>query len=261
MTLTSGIIAAAYRESNTIAKGATPDSAQVAEALALLQVLVSGVMGYEVGRNFIDWPVGREGVNTLDQTVWNATDWCYPSANVRLIAASATPQTIYMHPHPSDGARMMLIDPASRLSGAPITLDGNGRTVEGSLTVTKDANGVSSEWLYRADKGDWVLVADLTAVDPEQFPFPVAFDTYFITRLAMRLNPRYGRAMDVQSKLELDKAEDKLRAQYIQNTPVWPDAGVSALTQGYGSLRSGRTYGDLGGAHPRRLLRPPHYEG
>lgn len=262
MTLTSGIIQAAYRESNIIMAGASPTDTQTAEALARLNSIVSAALGHEIGRDIFDWPVGQEGVTTLDETYWSASEWAYPPANVRLIAASADAQTIYFHPQPSDGARMTLIDPGARLAAAPITVDGNGRTIENAATQTVSVDNSNKVWLYRGDLGDWKLLSTLTAVDPEDFPFPIEFDDYFITMLAARVNPRYGRALSELTVMALESSLTKLRARYRQAVSVSSDLGDMALAQQYGSgrFRSAQD-GDRGSHFTRRAIRPPHYEG
>lgn len=262
MTLTSKIISSAYREGNLIMRGATPSSDQVAEGLEKLQTIVSASYGYEVGRQLVDWPVGQEGVTTQDQTYWSDDLWSYPPSNMRLIAASITPQTVYLPPQPSDGARMAVIDPAARLSLANLTIDGNGRTIEGAASQILTTSSINKIWFYRADLGDWVLLSTLTGVDPEEFPFPPEFDEYFITMLAMRLNPRYGRALHQSTADALTATLSKLRARYKPRVVVGGDPGKAALTGGYGAFRGGFVNGDTGMTRrARNVIRPPHYEG
>jgi hypothetical protein len=261
MTLTSKIITSAFRESNLILIGTEPSELQKQEAIDALNRIVLAAYGYEVGRQFVDWPVGQQGISAEDTTTWSQNEWAYPPANMRLIAASTTPQTIYLHPQPSDGARMALIDPAGLLAGAPMTIDGNGRRVQGSGSVVVDAS-VPRVWFYRSDLGDWVVLSELTAAVDEQFPFPADFDDYFIVSLAARMNPRYGRAMSEQSAAALVRSLEKLRARYMQYTGIAGDKALSNLTIGFGSRFSRSIDGDAGRSHrARRSLRPPHYEG
>jgi hypothetical protein len=238
MTVTLEIITSAYRESNLIAIGATPTTAQIAEALSRLNALVSSVYGYEVGEPLGDWPIGVEGVVDYSYD-WTSDVWPYPSANVRLIANSTEAQTIYLPPTPSDGARVAIIDPNSRLTAAPVTIDGNGRTIENAANVVLDANGTNRIWLYRAELGNWSLLSTLTGAEGEDFPFPNEFDDYFITKLAMRLNPRYGRSIAQESAVEMDRILEKLRARYRQYKAVLGEDGPAILTRGYGTSRNG----------------------
>lgn len=233
MTTTLEIITSAYRESNLIAIGTAPTAPQQAEALKRLNALVSSVYGYEVGDPLVDWPVGVAGV-VDDVGEWDSNAWTYPAANARLIANHDSATTVYLPPAPDDGARVAVIDPAGRLSSAPITLDGNGRTVEGSPSVTVSVDGTERTWLYRADKGNWTRLSELTGDVGEEFPFPSEFDDYFITKLAMRLNPRYGRSMSGESVAEMDRVLEKLRARYRQRRLVMGEPGPASLTRGYG---------------------------
>lgn len=243
MTLTSDIITDAYRESNLIAIGATPNAAQVAEGLRRLNVIVSGVYGYEVGEPLNDWPIGKQGL--VDEIVWERPSWQYPPSNVRFIAASNEPETVYLNPNPADGARVALIDPLSRLATYPITLDGNGRAIEGSASVTLNTDDLVRTWLYRAEIGQWLRLSDLDGAIDEEFPFPKEFDDFFTTRLAMRLNPRYGRQMSEESAAELIAIRDKIKARYRQPTTVWGDPGAAMLTSNFSPYLFGQQ-GDRG---------------
>jgi hypothetical protein len=260
MTLTSAIMFSALRESNILGRTATATAGQLTEALARLNALVSSTYGYEVGRKLIDWPVGQEGLSSQDRTSWSAESWAYPPNNVRLIAASADAQTIYLHPHPRDGARIAIVDSANRLTAAPITIDGNGRTIENAASQAQSVNGAAKTWFYRADQGNWTLLSTLTGTDPEEFPFPPEFDDYFITMLAARLNPRYGRSLSEESVTALARSLDILRSRYTQAEEPMPERGAVALTRQYGAGR-GSFNGDTAARNSRRRQRPPHYEG
>jgi hypothetical protein len=243
MTLTSAIIKSAYRESNLVAINAAPSSNQITEAVDRLNVVVAGVYGNEVGDPFLDWPVGIEDL--IVPTGWSQAQWIYPLINTRLIASSDSAQELWLPPNPPPGARVALIDPAARLAAAPITINGNGRTIEGAQDITINTNGATRVWFYRDDLGDWVLLSALTGTDPEQFPFPLEFDDFFITRLAMRINPRYGRSMDESTVAEMAMVLNKLRARYTTPTNIPADYGVLALTNM--PRRAGQNFGDSPG--------------
>lgn len=264
MTTVAEIIKDAYRESNMIGLAAEPTEPQVVEALARLNSVVSATYGYEIGDPLIDWPVGQEGVNTEEHAFyWTRDLWAYPPINMRLVAASLEPQTIYLPPAPSDGSRIGIVDPAGRLAAAPITLDGNGRTIAGVKQLVLNVDNTYSIWMYRGDKGSWVLMSILTDT-AEEFPFPPEFDDYFITALAMRLNPRYGRQMMEASVVTMSRVLDKMRARFQQNTIVAGPIGAMALTSGYGNNHYDSEHGDVGhnrGWRGSRNIRPPHYEG
>jgi len=54
----------------------------------------------------------------------------------------------------------------------------------------------------------------------DEMPFPSDFDNFFITLLALRLNPRYGRTMDAQSAEIFKSEKRKFVARYIQSAPL-----------------------------------------
>jgi hypothetical protein len=50
-------------------------------------------------------------------------------------------------------------------------------------------------------------------------PLPQEYDDYFVTRLAMRLNPRYGQAVPDVTVEAMNRIEQKIRARYRQPRP------------------------------------------
>jgi len=249
MTVTPDIITDAYRESNILSIVESPTAAQTDEGLKALRRIVSGVYGFEVGDPLMDWPIGTLGLT--DDVVWTQDQWTYPPPDTRFIAASADAQTIFLVPNPSDGSRIGVIDPLNRLAAAPITIDANGRAIEGAATAVINTDGLIRLWLYRADRGEWVRVSDLTGAEDEVFPFPDEFDDFFITKLAMRVNPRYGRSLSEESIAALNDTEQKLQSRYRQDVTVWGDPATAFMTWGYGDdryIRAGQLVGDTGNA-------------
>lgn len=227
MTVISSIIADAYRESNTIPLGRAPNDNQVTEALRLYNQLLASIYGDEAGENLQDWPLGNFG---RESGAWNLpfTDYRinHPTINMRLIALNEVATTVYLTIRPQDGSRMGVIDPFSRLADFPITLDANGRTIEGTLTLTlDDPTTVPREWFYRADIGNWVKLTDLLATDEN--PFPKDFDAMFGILLAMRLNPRNGRQLDDLSISVLKNGQRSFVNRYLQSRPLEVDDSIS----------------------------------
>jgi hypothetical protein len=234
MTKTPVIIKDAYRESNLVAIGATLNSNQLAEGLTLLNRLIASAYGNEVGDPLFDWPIGTSGV-VADQD-WTQTYWQNALPNTRLIALNDTAQSVYLPPNPEPGARVALIDPKALLATYPITIYGNGRTIQGAASQTMNVNSVSKTWFYRDDTGDWALLSDLTGVDTEDFPFPEEFDDYFVTKLAMRLNPRYGRSLSPESAAMLEMMLRRLRSRYRQVQTIPVDPALLTLCNQYNTL-------------------------
>lgn len=234
MTTVAEIVENAFRESAMLNELQSATPTQTNQARDRLQAVVSSAYGFEVGEPLTDWPIGLEGVAQPTEVCWVQHFWERPRINVRLIAASDDAQTVYLPAKPYDGSRVALIDPASRLAAAPITLDGNGRTIEGAQTFVANTDALTKIWFYRADLGNWLPITPL--VLNAEFPFPPEFDDYFITRLAMRLNPRYGRSMTQESLAELDRTLGMLRARYHQSENVGVAAALLTLGEQYSGL-------------------------
>lgn len=242
MTLVSTIITDAYRESNMLALGKVLTANQVTEGLHLYNQVIEAIYGGDAGERLQDWPLGNfdRDPNGCDYLLPYTDHRLYhPPINMRLIAVNLTAQTLWLTTRPQDGARMGIADPFSRLSTAPLTLQGNGRPIEGTASIVLNVDGTFREWFYRADLAAWVKLTDLLATD--QNPFPQKFDIMFSILLAMRLNPRYGRALDDQSIAALKNNRREFLARYLQSRPLEIDDSISwpfMSRQGYDVQRA-----------------------
>jgi hypothetical protein len=210
MTLASDIITRAYREGNIIPLVATPSTNQQNEALPLLNEQLLSAIGNEVGNDVADLNIG----GLYDQSIYCAT---WVPADVRLILNLSGAQTFKLHPEPYDGMRLGFVDAGNNLATYNLTLNGNGRNIEGSPTVTLSTNGDSRHWIYRADTANWQKLTSLAASDT--IPFPTHFDSFWTTRLAMRLNPRYGQSVSQETLAELKRIESQIKARYRKPRP------------------------------------------
>lgn len=239
MPLISSIIADAFRETNIFPLGKAPNIAQSTEALRLFNAIITSIYGGDAGEELADWPLGTFGRESqADPLVYTNDQLIRPSINRRLLALNTTALTVYLSLYPQDGARMGIADPFGRLNAFPVTLDANGRTIEGAATKVLNVNGTFQEWFYRADLGQWVKLTALTAVD--NLPFPDEFESFFILMLALRLNPRYGREMDAQSAAIMKQGRTSFVARYLQSMPLEIDDGISwpfMSTQSYDQQR------------------------
>lgn len=216
MTLVSSLILDAFREGNIIPLGAQPNANQTTEALRLYNQNVSSIYGSEAGSDVDDWPLGTYGVDQpgfVDPR--SLTTITQPTGNKRLLVLNTAPMTVYMPVNPQDGARMVLADPFGRLSAVPVTLDANGRLIDGNPTELFNTNGLFQEWFYRADLGQWMKLTNLLATDTN--PFPPEYDVFFYIGLAMRLNPRFGREMDPATASVFKSQRNQFMARYIQS--------------------------------------------
>lgn len=218
MSTVAEIIEEAFREASLVTELQSATPTQTRQALSRLQSVVNSAYGFEVGEPLTDWPIGLEGIHQPQGVIWSQIEWERPRINVRLVAASSTAQTIYLPSQPYDGTRVGLIDPAGRLAAAPITLNAQTRTIEGAQTFVANTDALQKIWFYRADLGNWTPITPLAFSD--DFPFPPEFDDYFITSLAMRLEPRYGRSITAETTAALQRSMTMLQARYKQSENV-----------------------------------------
>jgi hypothetical protein len=241
MTLASSIITDAYRESNLIPMGNSPNTNQQTEALGRLNVIILSTIGNEVGDSLDDLTIG----GAYDQQSICAS---FIPDNARLLLNLSSATTLNLDPEPFEGQRLIVIDVKNNLATYPLTLSGNGRMIEGATSIVINTNGDNRQWMYRADLGQWVKITSLIYTDA--LPFPQDFDDYFITMLAMRLNPRYGQSLTAETTEALKRSRSQLRARYHAWKQVQSDLDPRGLqTQNNGSIsfdssdfNTGRTY-------------------
>lgn len=218
MTLLSDIITAALRESNVVARQQTLSTEEQDEALARLQSLLLSAVGDEVGYIMEDWNITNtvytkpNGVPVL--TAAMATFTVKP--NSRLICNLGAAVTLKLDPQPQDGQRFSIVDAAGNFGTYNLTVNPNGRKFQGTAgDVVFSTNGTTKQWVYRSDIGSWSLLDPLAVSD--EMPFPQDFDDYFTILLAMRMNPRYGRKIDEQSKARFDQQQAQFINRYSQS--------------------------------------------
>lgn len=245
MSRVSQIIEASFRELRTVDWDRNMSRLQVSEALERLNSLVRSENGLDLGEQYIDWPLGNFNVSSRDQFNISMREVERPPENARLIHTAETAKTVYFPVHPEEGTRMAITDPFNRLSTVNITLDGNGRTIEGAATVVLNTDGIDREWIYRADLGEWLRVTDLQLAD--EFPFPVEMDDYFIIGLAMRLDPRYGQELHPTTMMRYNQVRKKFYGRYTKSKEV--PSEVATLR-----LATDRLWGRYG-RHGRRSYR------
>lgn len=248
MTTVASIISSALRETNLTPLGVPPTTDQLNEGFALLSTIVASVLGNEAGENLHPFPLGQLNINAPRGYPWWANTLpgnIYMPFNTRIMCNLTAPGLVNLHPKPHDGARMGIVDVSENFNLFPLTIDGNGRSIEGQAAMVYNTAGVIREWLYREDLGNWVTVIPLSIVG--SMPWPPEFDDMFIIMLAMRLNPRFGQIMHPASVETLKEVKAKFSARYAQSTTEMPsEMGLRYLTHfnrfwGYASNQS---YGD-----------------
>lgn len=215
MTLVSSILTDAYRELNILAAGKSPSSTQETESLRLYNAIITSLFGNDAGENLRQWPLGDYGRQSNDQLHRTTFEITNPPINSRLVHTAEAALTVYLPPDPSDGSRVALSDPHSRLATYGVTLDANGYTIEQAATLALNTNGLQRTWFFRADLGDWKRISALVAADEN--PFPEDFDMMFIIMLAVRLSPRHGRSLTEATTTMLQKQRRDFIARYLQS--------------------------------------------
>lgn len=228
MTAAQDLIQEGFREGNLIPVGTTPTTAEQTEALGVLNRYLDGLYGFVIGENLFDWAVPqdqRTGTVAANYPQYPGSrgsrypfNFAYPPSNVRLIWDGSA-RTVYFPDSPDDGARIEMVKAsgAAATGSGVLTLDGNGRTIEGANTYTTDGSVTRRRWLYRADLADWVALQTLQLTD--ECPFPPAFDDYWTTGLAIRLAARYGKRPAAETVGTYRRMWATIRAQYQQHTP------------------------------------------
>lgn len=215
MTLVSQIIQDAYRETNLIAINAAPTVNETAEALRILNRLFLSVIGGEAGEKLNSYTVGENNqISTVPFFSYIPENGRCAPPQARFLLNLTKPETINLMPNPLDGSRFGILDASNNLATFPLTLNGNGRNIEGLPTQAYNTNGVKREWFYRADLGSWQAVSPLLTTDP--VPFPEEYDDMFICNLAMRLNSRSGTQTAPETMETYRRIKTLFKSRYSQ---------------------------------------------
>lgn len=240
MTTARVLIASAFREGNLIPIGTVPTEAELAEALPRLNRYVRGVFGYEMGEPLMDWPVPQPQRTSpiaanypqapypasLDSTLLPFPTSSghslrisqNPPVNSRVVWGGENDLRVYFHEQPPNGARMGVVRGPKAQPTAILTLDGNGRFIDGAATQTLTGAFDPREWLYRADLGEWRVVRDMEIDD--ECPFPPEHDDLWICLLAIRLAPRYSKQIAPETQATAAAAMRRFKAFYSQTQPT-----------------------------------------
>lgn len=240
MTLASSIITDALRESNIIPMGNSPNANQLAESLTRLNAIVISTVGNEAGDALDDLNIG----GSYDQSSYCSS---YVPDNARLMLNLSSAKTLKLDPQPFDGQRLSFVDIAGNLATYNLTLDANGRSIEGGATLVLNTNSDSRQWMYRSDLGGWIKITTLLSTD--NLPFPSKFDDYFVTMLAMRLNPRYGQSLAPETTEALKRSRSQLRGHYHAWRQVRPDLDTRGFFTQH-DPETGFNYSDFGTGRP-----------
>ncbi len=196
--------------------GKAPTDAEIAEALPRLNTFIAWLFGTKLGEFVSDWPVPPQRTAPVPaDTALPSTVCPYPPNNARLLIGIDEATTVYLPFRPNPGARLGLADVGS---SAPITINANGRLIEGAAEITLTASEATPrEWFYREELATWVRVANLGLED--ESPLSFEFDDLLITALAKRLAPRFGSEVLVSTQETYAVSLSRLEKKYQQYMP------------------------------------------
>lgn len=229
MTQCADILENAFYEAGltTELQNATPT--QTNKAMDTLAGIIKFLYGTSAGEQLNAWPLGNFGRAAQYKYLPSLQVIQRVPLNAQLIAVNENAITVNLPVNPSDGARFAIIDPFNRLATAPVTVDGNGRTIDGTPTVTFNVNGYSALFFYRDDLAKWVRVTPLLITD--EMPFPDEYDEMFKIMMAMRLNPVYGRNLSSTQTMFLKEYRQQFTARYVQSMPLQINTDISYATR------------------------------
>lgn len=219
MTSIRQLIIDSLREAGILEAGEAPEVNEFEEALRVLERMFKSLFGNELGEPLKTINYGLNGITNAYGIVTDMSSVItstYVPGNLRIVFNASSANTIFLSPKPQDGARFAVIDNKGNFSTAPLTINANGRQIEGSTSLVLNTNSINREWFYRDDLASWVKVIDLDPADPS--PLPDEFDDLLITLLAFRLNPRYGATTSSEMGDVMKRARRVFRARYKQQS-------------------------------------------
>lgn len=226
MTLISSLITSGYREANMLPLSKAPTANQVTEALSLIQSIYTSSFGSVIGYRLADWTIQSVTV-IFDPSSFPAdlSGGFTVAPNSRLVCKLAAPATLLLNPYPQDGELFAVIDVGNNFAANALTLDANGRLIDGAATETLNVSGSRARWFYDATLGQWTkLLTATTFLPTADIGVPGEFDDYWIIMLAMRLSPRYGRALTQETQTRLAMMHSQMTDRYNQTSMRDPNS-------------------------------------
>lgn len=239
MPTAADLVKQALRENNLIPISEEPTVDQAAEGLTLLNRFLDSLFGYELGEFVTSWSVRPSSTSPVpaqypllprNQDLPDDV-WPYPPDNSNILMNIGSNTTIYLPVSPCDGA-ITLFTNVGGVQASTLTVDGNGRLIKGLATLADTPENLNGQrLLYRADMGDWVLVSNLAAIDAS--PLPAMYDDLLALGTAVRIAPRYGRSIPIETASTLRRLIQRMRAQYKQKVQE-PNASPQPFMGGDG---------------------------
>lgn len=231
MTTLRDIITDAYREGGIVQIGDTPEAEELDEGLRRLKAYIHSLFGYELGDDLTPVTYGTYSGGNAYANYWDEAPLInsyFVPDNTRLEVTITAPSEVYLNPRPQDGARLAVVDVRGNFSTNNLTINANGRKIEGADTVVLNTDRATKEWFYRADLGEWKLVDTYTA--NSESPFPTKYDPFLSIGLAFRLNPRYKDQTAPESMEDFQRLKNMFQAQYRQKKETRTEIGLLRLS-------------------------------
>lgn len=226
MTTLTTIINNAFRESGITAVGTTPDTNESAEALTILVNYINSLFFDELGEFLTSYNVGTNGITygpPDDQTITTVV-----KTNSQLQCNLTGPTTLYLPPIPSDGSLLNVLDISGNFATFPLTLNGNGRTINGAASLVLNTNASNTLFEYDDIQGRWNIVT-IPALGTDVSPFKSQFDDMLVIALAMRLNPRYGAETHPETIEYFNRLMKQFKRRYNHSEEMDSEHGLTCL--------------------------------
>lgn len=203
--------------------GQAPTSAQAAYCLKALNQHLRQLQGFGASL-----PLQNVRVESAYQV---CTRW--PA--VRLMCLGGV--TITLPERPIDGQRVAIVDASETADTANISVARNGWLINGAAsnyTISTEAANVTL--MFRADLGDWIVLADLGLDDA--LPFPSDFDEAIALNAAKTYH-RFGQSLSRDAEDRAAEGRRRLRARYAKPPAAQYDPAVPGVSGAhYGAATS-----------------------
>lgn len=208
-TLCSDIIRNAMIELEVLEAGGNPTASETTDCQFRLQAIVDRLFGHGTGSHLADLAV-------------NATANVF--ADQRVLLSTAVAMTLTFPAAPLNGQRIQVLDVISCFPTYTVTLNGNGRLIEG---LTTKAITAGATWLYTAASGNWQKIATLLTTDPLLFNE----DEFFTLELAKRIAPMFGAKLTQEAQIALIEATNRIKARFRSTAVIPCDDAVRYLSR------------------------------
>ena len=218
MATAAETIKLALRKLRVVGQGENPSSAEQADALVELNHFIREIVENGLSPPFLD--VRVESSIELDTS--------YPALRLQCMSGGLTITAPkgdeVMRPIP-DGYRIQIVDVAGAFAASNVTFARNGWKIAGSAANATLTAGAT--YFFRADLGDFKLVADLAAGD--SLPFSTQFDYGMALMLAKRLEGEYGQPLGPNDARAAARARVAFYAHYVKPGEVHYEQAAARL--------------------------------